>query len=184
MQTNVREEFRRKKKQGWVLKLDLEKAYDRTDWDFLDYVLARKGFDPSWRKWTIGCLPSSQFSIIINDTPTTRGLRQGDLLSPFSFTLFADIFSQIILKGEKKKLFSGFRVGSEEVRVSHLQLADDTLIFMEEGSNSINNLFFFLIDKGKLLIEKRKKWEYQGAISRGRRNVLGLLMKEATGYIE
>lgn len=82
MQTNVREEFRRKKKQGWVLKLDLEKAYDRTDWDFLDYVLARKGFDPSWRKWKIGCLSSSQFSIIINDTPTTRGLRQG-LIHPY-----------------------------------------------------------------------------------------------------
>lgn len=106
MQTNVREEFRRKKKQGWVLKLDLEKAYDRTDWDFLDYVLARKGFDPSWRKWKIGCLSSSQFSIIINDTPTTRGLRQGDLLSPF-FIHFAcrHIQSNYPKRREKKSYF-------------------------------------------------------------------------------
>lgn len=40
------EEYRRKKKKDWVIKLDLEKAYYRTDWDFLDFIMARKGFGP------------------------------------------------------------------------------------------------------------------------------------------
>lgn len=37
-----------------IVKLDLEKANDKTDWDFLDYVLARKGLGVLWRSWTYG----------------------------------------------------------------------------------------------------------------------------------
>lgn len=38
------EEYRWKQKKGEVVKLDLEKAYDKSDWEFLDFVLERKGF--------------------------------------------------------------------------------------------------------------------------------------------
>lgn len=38
------EGYRRRKQKGVIIKIDLEKAYDKTDWDFLDFVLARKGF--------------------------------------------------------------------------------------------------------------------------------------------
>lgn len=56
---------------------------------------------------------------------------QGDPLSPFLFTLVADSFSQIISNAEAAGIFGGFQVGSEEVKVSYLQLADDTLLLME-----------------------------------------------------
>lgn len=42
------EEYKRRKK-GVIVKLDSEKAYDKTDWDFLDYIMARKGFGSIWR---------------------------------------------------------------------------------------------------------------------------------------
>lgn len=44
------EDYRRRKQKGVVVKLDLEKAYDKTDWEFLYFVMARKGFAATWRK--------------------------------------------------------------------------------------------------------------------------------------
>lgn len=61
-------EYRRKKK-GWVVELALEKVFDRTDWDFLDFIMARKGFVSRWRRWIEGCLSSSHFAIMINGIP-------------------------------------------------------------------------------------------------------------------
>ncbi|KAK9143620.1 hypothetical protein Syun_013020 [Stephania yunnanensis] len=40
---------------GFVMKL-YAKAYDKVDWEFLDYILMRKGFRLKWRKWIQGCL--------------------------------------------------------------------------------------------------------------------------------
>lgn len=60
------EDYRHRKKAGLILKQDLEKAYNYTHWEFLDYIMARKGFGSKWRKWIYGCLQSSHFLILIN----------------------------------------------------------------------------------------------------------------------
>lgn len=44
------EDYRRKQK-GVVVKLDLEKVYEKTDWYCFNYVMARKGFGALWRNW-------------------------------------------------------------------------------------------------------------------------------------
>lgn len=68
-----------------LCKLDLEKAYDRVDWDFLMYLLRRMGFGV--RTWIHKCVSSVKYSILINGSPKSffseNGLRQGDLLSHF-----------------------------------------------------------------------------------------------------
>ena len=43
-------------KKGWILKLDLEKAFDRVDWEFLEKILMGKNFDPRWITWIMGCI--------------------------------------------------------------------------------------------------------------------------------
>ena len=46
---------KRKEKTGFMtLKLDVSKAYDRVECDFLDKIMERLGFDGKWRK-LMGC---------------------------------------------------------------------------------------------------------------------------------
>ena len=82
------DEKRRSGEEGVVFKIDFEKAYDHVNWDFLDHVLEKKGFSPRWRKWMSGCLSTVSYAILVNGNAkgwvkASRGLRQGDPLSPF-----------------------------------------------------------------------------------------------------
>ena len=106
--------------------------------------MEKKGFGPLWRRWIRGCLSSVSFSVFVNGRPRgkfkgSRGLRQGDPLSPFLFTLVADVFSRLIDKAKVCNVIRGFSVGRDKVEVSHLQFADDTLLFMEADSSYFLN---------------------------------------------
>ncbi|KAJ9698883.1 hypothetical protein PVL29_007787 [Vitis rotundifolia] len=81
-----------------------------------------------------GCLSSVSFVVLVNGNTkgwvkASRGLRQGDPLSPFLFTLVADVLSRMLLRAEERNVLEGFRVGRNRTRVSHLQFADDTIFF-------------------------------------------------------
>lgn len=102
------EKYCRKNRKGWVIKLDLDKAYEQMD--FLDYIMAKKGFGSRWKKWIARCSSSSHFSIIINGTPkgffpTSHGLRQGDSFSPFLIHFGCGFVHSITLKVRKTKIF-------------------------------------------------------------------------------
>lgn len=58
-----------------------------------------------------------------------RGLRQGDPLSPFLFVLAAEMFNVLMKRAINLHEFEGIKVGACGVCVSHLQFADDTLVF-------------------------------------------------------
>jgi hypothetical protein len=59
-----------KNKKALVLKLDLVKAYDRVDWDFLRLVLLQIGLSLEATDWIMGCVTSTNYVVLINGKPT------------------------------------------------------------------------------------------------------------------
>jgi hypothetical protein len=100
-------------------------------------MLQRCGFGERWRKWIKFCISSVNFSILVNGTPSgffqsSRGIRQGDPLSPLLFVVVIKAFSRMLYVSMRQGLLSGFSVGlrgNEALVVNHLLFADDTLIF-------------------------------------------------------
>ena len=83
-----------------------------------------------------------EYSVIFNGRPRgrfkeTRGLRQGDPLSLFLFTLVADGLGRLTDKLVSQNVVERFEVGRDKIKVSHLQFADDTLFFIKEDENNI-----------------------------------------------
>ena len=124
---------------GLICKLDLEKAYDHINWDFLFYMLERFGFGERWKGWIYQCVSMVRFLVLMNGTPkdffdSSRGVRQGDPLSLLLFVVVMEAFSIMMNVAVDRGLLARFSVGSrpsEAMDVSHLLFADDTLIFRE-----------------------------------------------------
>ncbi|XP_034685795.1 secreted RxLR effector protein 78-like [Vitis riparia] len=136
-----------------ICKLDIEKAYDHVNWDFLLAVMEKMGFGERWCRWIKWCLSTVRYSIMVNGSPTgffqsSRGLRQGDPLSPYLFVVVMEAFSVLI----KRAVTGGFLVPclirgrrGEGVQISHLLFADDTLIFCEAKEDQLLYLGWLLM---------------------------------------
>jgi hypothetical protein len=126
-----------------IFKVDFEKAYDSIEWSFLDYMLGKFGFCTKWKEWIRACVFAGSMSVLINGSPTEDiniqwGLKQGDPLAPFLFLLVAEGLGGLMKRAVELNRFRGFKVGSSEVVISHLQYADDTICV---GEATIDNLW-------------------------------------------
>ena len=143
------EDAKRSNKSCLVFKVDFEKAYDSISWDFVLYMLEKTGFCSKWVQWIEGCLKSASISILVNGSPTEeflpkRGLRQGDPLAPFLFNVVAEGLNGLIRRAEEENICKGFQVGTNNVNISILQYADDTIFFGEAGLENIMAVKTFL----------------------------------------
>ena len=59
----------KKKEKGVLCKLDIEKAYDKINWNFLKAVLIKMGFKEKWLGWIKRCISTASFSVMLNGSP-------------------------------------------------------------------------------------------------------------------
>ena len=84
-----------------ALKLDMNKAYDRVEWVWLNKAMEKLGFADRIRDLIMRCVSTVTYSVKINGVPRGhiipfRGIHQGDPLSPYLFLLCAEGLSALI----------------------------------------------------------------------------------------
>jgi hypothetical protein len=117
-------------------KLDLSKAYDRVDWTFLEQAMQKIGFDHRWVKWIMTCVTTVRYNVkfngaILDSFVPSRGLRQGDPLSPFLFLFIADGLSALLRQAIEQQHITPVKVCAHAPGVSHLLFTEDTLLFFK-----------------------------------------------------
>ena len=120
---------------GWMaIKLDLEKAYDRMRWEFIQDTLSKMRLPASLIDVIMHCISSSSLNVLWNGAPTelfkpTRGNRQGDPLSPYLFVACIERLSQLIEASCAEGQWQALPFVRRGTRLSHLMFADDVVLF-------------------------------------------------------
>lgn len=123
-----------------AIKVDIMKAFDMVKWDYLTLLLKKMGFPEKYVNWIWLCV-SRPFSINLNGSlvgnfKSSRGIRQGDPLSPCLFVLIMESFTQIL---KSKIMGSSFKYHSKckYLDLSSLAFADDLFILSKAESTSL-----------------------------------------------
>ena len=128
-----------------AIKLDMHKAYDRVEWPFLKGIMLKLGFQERWVNLIMKCVSTVEYRVRINDEETesfkpTRGLRQGDPLSPYLFLLCTEGLTALLAHAEEIGNISGVKVCKEAPTITNLLFADDSLILMKASIHNAEAL--------------------------------------------
>ena len=128
-----------------ALKLDMSKAYDRVEWSFMKELLRKLGFHEKWVALMMECITTVSYSILINGEPSgtinpSRGIRQGDPLSPYLFILCTEglhgLLNQAVVAGDIR----GISICRNGPRLTHLFFTDDSLLFCRASIQECQNI--------------------------------------------
>ena len=137
-----------------AIKIDLEKAYDRLDWDFIQWVLGSYHFFDAWISNIMNCVRISSMSVLWNGEKLesfkpTRGVRQGDPMSSYLFVMCIEqlsrMFKQLVRQGRWKPI----PISSNGPMISHLMFADDMVLFAEASVEQLDLILSCLDDFAK-----------------------------------
>jgi hypothetical protein len=126
-----------------VIKLDFQKAFDYVSWSSHLTLLQVRGFPPLFCSWTKNTLSTRNTAILLNGIhgpwiQCKNGLRQGDPISPYLYTIFSDILQQLIRTAfQEQKILHPLR---DDIAPVVLQYADDTLIIAKASSDASQHL--------------------------------------------
>ena len=90
-----------KKMSFMAMKLDMSKAYDRVERKFLIKIIEKMGFCEKWVSLIFECISTVSYSILVNKEPNrdirpSRGIRQGNPLSPYLFLLCSEGLNRML----------------------------------------------------------------------------------------
>ena len=172
-----------------AIKLDIAKAFDTLDWGFLLKVLTAFGFSTVFINWIKCILNSAMLSILVNGTPCgyfscSRGVRQGDPLSPILFCLAEEVLSRYISfhadNGSLKPISSPKGIKAP----THSLYADDVILFCRGDKTNLKLVQKILDDYAKAsgqFINKSKSKIYFGKEAVHRKPEITTTMGMAAG---
>ena len=131
-----------------ALKLDMMKAYARVEWNYLEAIMRKLGFAAPWVSIVMNMVRTVSFSILFNGSKLeefkpTRGIRQGDPISPYLFLLAAEGLSCLLKSQSQSSQLSGIKVAPSAPSVNHLLFVDDSLLFCKasvDGAEEVSHL--------------------------------------------
>ncbi|XP_039116586.1 uncharacterized protein LOC120252479 [Dioscorea cayenensis subsp. rotundata] len=127
-----------------LIKLDIAKSYDTMSWSAILVTLTKMGFPGRWVSWIHTCISKVSYALLINKTPTSwfstsRGIRQGDPISPYLFILVAQNLTTMLNYAMNSNLIPGF--DSRLIHnFNHLMYADDLILITEASRKSARNI--------------------------------------------
>ncbi|OMO83955.1 reverse transcriptase [Corchorus olitorius] len=141
-----------KRKGGAIaIKVDLEKAYDRIKWSFLQQVLEEIQLPPPWVKLIMHIVSSNTFSLLWNGQQlpffsSSRGIRQGDPLSPYLFILCLEKLGHLIDEEVRLNRWKSLQITQRGPSLSHVCFADDLVLFGEASFTQLDLMMKVLND--------------------------------------
>ncbi|XP_074318629.1 uncharacterized protein LOC141655449 [Silene latifolia] len=124
-----------------LFKVDLQKAYDTVEWDFVEQMLVGLKFPTKFIDLLMKCITTTSYTLVLNGSNFgyfrgKRGLRQGDPVSPLIFTICMDYLSRLIAYATARWPFH-YHPQCKGIRFTHLMFADDLLMFCKGDAPSI-----------------------------------------------
>ncbi|KAJ9561158.1 hypothetical protein OSB04_006318 [Centaurea solstitialis] len=167
-----------------AFKVDIQKAYDTVNWNFLEEILKRFGFHPCMICWIMKCVRSASFTIRVNGDhhgffQGMRGIRQGDPLSPYLFTLVMEVLTLLVRRKVMESDQFRYHPKCEKIGLTHLCFADDLLMFCYGDLNSVTVLKNALLEFSRVSGLKpslEKSTSFLGnVVGRNREEILNIL---------
>lgn len=117
-------------------KVDVAKAYDRLEWNYIEHMLTRFNFPTVWIQRVMKCVTTISYSFVCDgqvfgSVNRQRGIRQGDPISPYLYILCAEGLSGIIRGYEETGLLHGRKIVRGSPSISHLMFVDDYYFFFK-----------------------------------------------------
>ncbi|GKD54100.1 reverse transcriptase [Tanacetum coccineum] len=132
-----------------ALKVDLSKAFNRVEWDFLLAILGKMRFGDLWCNWTCICITTYELEFMVNGDSVEiikpqRGIRQRYPISTYLFIIVADVLSRQISRALYLGILSGIKMARNFPLISHIFFADDSLFFLKASHAECGTLISIL----------------------------------------
>ncbi|KAA3482036.1 RNA-directed DNA polymerase (Reverse transcriptase) [Gossypium australe] len=154
----------RKGRKWMAIKLDLEKAYDRVSWDYINASLTAVGIPLFLRNVIMSAISSFTMQVLWNGVPTQKfkpklGLRQGCPLSPYLFILCMEWLGLFIHSKIEAGTWEPTRLSRSGPPISHMFFADDLVIFCKaqmDQARLLKSILYLFCDISGHKISGRK----------------------------